>query len=221
MPRPEFDCTLEVRKGVVFVTLRGALRASEAGKLAELARAGGEALGSQPVVADLSGLEVADALGVAALQELLSRFTRASAVLPPPWAQAAHLVRTNLHGVELVERLSDLARPYGAERRRHPRVAARNPAELDLGEGRLLQAVVTRDISRGGARLAEVREERALGATELQALVPDRVRIAIEELDVTNTPARIVHASIGSLALGVAFLSPPRLPLRRLAQLQP
>ncbi len=116
--------------------------------------------------------------------------------------------------------MGDLARPYGAERRQHPRIAARYPAELDLGEGRLLQAV-TRDISRGGARLAEVREERALSAAELQALVADRVRIAIGELGVTNTPARIVHACKGSLAVGVAFLSPPRAALRRIAQLQP
>ena len=64
-----------------------------------------------PAVADLSGLEVADVLGVAGLRRVLSRFAQASVVLPPPWTQACMMVRTHLADFRLVERPSDLDLP--------------------------------------------------------------------------------------------------------------
>jgi ABC-type transporter Mla MlaB component len=108
---PELRCALEVRDGVVWISLQGALRASGRTALTALVRARRVANRSYPTVVDLSGLEVADALGVAALRRVLRRFVRASVVLPPPWTQARTIVHAHLAGFHVVERSSDLDLP--------------------------------------------------------------------------------------------------------------
>jgi hypothetical protein len=108
---PELQCALEVRDGVVWISLHGALRASGRTALTAFVRARRIANWSYPTVIDLSGLEVADALGLAALRRVLRRFARASVVLPPPWTQACTIVRAHLAGFHLVERSSDLDLP--------------------------------------------------------------------------------------------------------------
>jgi len=108
---PELRCALEVRDGVVWISLQGALRASGRTALTALVHAHWIANRSYPIAVDLSGLEVADALGVAALRRLLRHFARASVVLPPPWTQACTIVHAHLAGVHVVERPSDLDLP--------------------------------------------------------------------------------------------------------------
>jgi hypothetical protein len=108
---PELQYALEVRDEVVWVSLHGALRAAGRTALAALARARRVLNRSHPTVVDLSGLEVADALGVAALCRVLRRFAPASVVLPPPWTQACTIVRAHLAGFHVVERASDLDLP--------------------------------------------------------------------------------------------------------------
>ena len=111
MLTPELQCTLEVRNRVVWLILRGALRASGGMALVALIRSRRAVGRAYPAVADLSGLEVADVLGVAGLRRVLSRFAQASVVLPPPWTQACMMVRTHLADFRLVERPSDLDLP--------------------------------------------------------------------------------------------------------------
>jgi hypothetical protein len=105
---PGLRCALEVRDGFVWISLHGALRASGRTALTALIRARRVANRLYPTVIDLSGLEVADALSVAALRRVLRHFTRAIVVLPPPWTQACTIVRAHLAGFHVVERSSDL-----------------------------------------------------------------------------------------------------------------
>lgn len=204
MPKPELHCALEVREGVVRISLRGALRASGAAALAEFSRACADIDPSHPAVADLSGLEVADALGVEALREVLSHFTRASAVVPPPWTQACAAVHAYLAGIHLFERLPDLAMVYVAERRHHLRIVPRFTAMLDLEGGHLLHAT-TEDVSQGGARFSEVRDGVPLDGADLDALIGDPIRVTIARLGVRNTLARVVRTCQRPLGMGVAF----------------
>jgi len=213
---PELQGTLEITEGMVRIRLLGALRAAAAAGLEELMRARDDLPASYPVVADLSGLEVADDLGLEALGQFLSRFVEASVVLPPPWTQACRVVHAHLTGPRLLERLSELERPAGAERRRHRRVVPRFLATLDLGNGRVLDAVAA-DLSRGGARFAEVRNSRVLNAAELEALVGRPLHITIADLGVRHTSARVVHLYGRPLGLGVTFRRLGPGPLRRIA----
>jgi hypothetical protein len=220
VPKPELHCTLEVREGVVWICLQGALRASGGAELTALIRARRGAKRLYPAVADLSGLEVADALGVEALRRELSRFAHASVVLPPPWVQACMLVRAHLAGFHLVERSKDLDTSSGAERRRHPRIVPRFPATIDLGGGRRLTAV-TEDVSRGGARFSGVRNGRVLGAAELSTLVGQSIWITIAFLRMRSVRAQVVRVSGRPLGLGVAFQCLGPDPLRRIAAPEP
>jgi anti-anti-sigma regulatory factor len=108
---PELECTLEVHDGVVWLRLQGALRASGGAALAALVRGHRAAKRAYPVVADLTGLEVADTVGITALRQVLRRFAQASVVLPPPWTQACTIVRTHLADFHLVDQSNDLDLP--------------------------------------------------------------------------------------------------------------
>jgi hypothetical protein len=108
---PELQCTLEVRNEVVWISLQGALRASGGAALLTLVRGRRAGKRSYPAIADLTGLEVADGLGIAALRRVLRRFARASVVLPLPWTQACTIVHAHLADLHLVERSSDLDLP--------------------------------------------------------------------------------------------------------------
>jgi anti-anti-sigma regulatory factor len=108
---PELQCTLDVHDGVVWLRLQGALRASGGAALAALVRGRRTAKRAYPIVADLTGLEVADTVGIAALGQVLRRFAQASAVLPPPWTQARTIVHTHLADFHLVEQSDDVDLP--------------------------------------------------------------------------------------------------------------
>jgi hypothetical protein len=158
------------------------------------------------VIADLSAVEVADALGLDALQRELVMFRSAGVVAPPSWVPVSRMVRARLGQLRVVERLRDL---FGDEQRQYERSSMRLPAKLYLVDHRAAR-LVTKDVSRGGARLVLAQPGR------LVPLASKTVRVDIPQLHVRNVAARVVHENAAAQELGVAFLSP--LPARRLSR---
>ena len=201
MREAELLCEVEVRHGVVWIVLRGALRASAAGLLAAGARDCDRGAAGSSAIADLSGLEVADALGVEALERALSAFSDVSIISPPPWTQACSFVHAYLAGVRLVERPGEIDRE---DRRRFTRTPTQLPALLDFLDERPLRGV-TVDLSRGGACVSAVANGATLDARGLKALVGAKVRLTIEGVGVRDTPAQVVRVCADPLGLGIAF----------------